>query len=58
MISGFHAIIYSENPDADRKFLRDVFRFPHVDVCDANTLAHIARNLDESGSVTDTGEVC
>ena len=31
MISGAHAIIYSTNPPADRAFLRDVVKFPHVD---------------------------
>jgi len=32
MISGAHSIIYSKNPDADRKFLRDVLGLPNVDV--------------------------
>jgi len=32
MLTGAHAIIYSTNPDADRAFLRDVLRLPHVDV--------------------------
>ena len=32
MISGSHSIIYSKNPEADRAFLRDVLRFPNVDV--------------------------
>ena len=27
-----HSIIYSTNPEADRAFLRDVLRFPSVDV--------------------------
>jgi len=31
MISGAHAVIYSQDADADRAFLRDVLRFPHVD---------------------------
>jgi hypothetical protein len=31
MIIGAHSIIYSMNPEADRAFLRDVLRFPHVD---------------------------
>jgi len=31
MISGAHVIIYSTNPPADRAFLRDVLKFPHVD---------------------------
>ena|ERR1043166_7133627 len=31
-IIGAHSIIYSKNPDADRAFLRDVLKFPHVDV--------------------------
>jgi hypothetical protein len=32
MIIGAHSIIYSTNPDADRVFLRDVLKFPNVDV--------------------------
>jgi hypothetical protein len=32
MIIGAHSIIYSTDPDADRAFLRDVLRFPGVDV--------------------------
>ena len=32
MIIGAHSIIYSKNADADRAFLRDVLRFPNVDV--------------------------
>jgi hypothetical protein len=32
MIIGAHSIIYSTNPVADRAFLRDVLKFPHVDV--------------------------
>ena len=31
-VSGAHMILYSENADADRAFLRDVLGFPHVDV--------------------------
>ena len=34
MISGAHAIVYSTDPEADRAFLRDVLRFPSVDVGD------------------------
>jgi hypothetical protein len=32
MINGAHAIIYSRNAEADRRFLRDVLKFPYVDV--------------------------
>ena len=32
MITGAHSIIYSSNPEADRAFLRDVLKFPSVDV--------------------------
>ena len=32
MIIGAHSIIYSLNPEADRAFLRDVLKFPNVDV--------------------------
>lgn len=31
MISGAHIIIYSQKPDADRAFLRDVLGLSHVD---------------------------
>jgi catechol 2,3-dioxygenase-like lactoylglutathione lyase family enzyme len=31
MITGAHVIVYSRNADADRRFLRDVLNFPHVD---------------------------
>ena len=32
MIIGAHSILYSKNPEADRAFLRDVLKFPNVDV--------------------------
>ncbi len=32
MIIGAHSIIYSKDPEADRRFFRDVLRFPNVDV--------------------------
>ena len=34
MITGAHSIIYSKKPEADRAFLRDVLKFPHVDAGD------------------------
>jgi hypothetical protein len=34
MIIGSHSIVYSKNPVADRTFLRDVLKFPSVDVGD------------------------
>jgi hypothetical protein len=34
MIIGSHSIIYSRKPEADRAFLRDVLKFPNVDVGD------------------------
>jgi hypothetical protein len=34
MISGAHSIIYSTDAEADRAFLRDVLKLPHVDVGD------------------------
>jgi hypothetical protein len=34
MITGAHAIIYSKDAEADRAFLKDVLRFPHVDAGD------------------------
>jgi hypothetical protein len=32
MISGAHVILYSQNPEKDRAFFRDIFRLPNVDV--------------------------
>jgi hypothetical protein len=32
MIVGAHSILYSLRPEADRAFLRDVLKLPHVDV--------------------------
>jgi hypothetical protein len=32
MINGAHAIIYTKDAEADRAFLKDVLKFPHVDV--------------------------
>jgi len=32
MLTGAHVIIYTTDPDADRAFLRDVLKLPHVDV--------------------------
>jgi len=34
MISGAHVIIYSTNVEADRKFFRNVLKFPHVNAGD------------------------
>ena len=31
MFTGAHVLLTSENPEADRAFLRDVLEFPHVD---------------------------
>jgi len=33
-ISGAHVVLYSTDPEADRKFFRDVLRFHHVDAGD------------------------
>lgn len=32
MIIGAHSIIYSQNPEADRAFLRDVLELPNVEI--------------------------
>src|SRR6266849_4562533 len=32
MLIGAHVLLYSENPEADRAFFRDVLGFPSVDV--------------------------
>ena len=34
MINGFHTLIYSEDPDATRAFLRDVLGWPFLDADD------------------------
>lgn len=34
MLIGAHVLLYSENPEADRAFFRDVLRFPSVDAGD------------------------
>jgi catechol 2,3-dioxygenase-like lactoylglutathione lyase family enzyme len=34
MITGAHTLIFSSDPDADRRFFRDVLRLPAVDVGD------------------------
>jgi hypothetical protein len=31
VITGAHVIVYSRDADADRTFLRDVLKYPHVD---------------------------
>jgi len=31
MITGAHSIIYTKNPEADRAFMKDVLKLPHVD---------------------------
>lgn len=31
MITGAHFLLYSKNPDADRRFFRDILKFPTVD---------------------------
>ena len=33
-ISGAHVVLYSTDAEADRKFFRDVLKFPHVDAGD------------------------
>ena len=32
MIIGAHVLLYSENPEADRAFFRDVLKFPYVEM--------------------------
>jgi hypothetical protein len=32
MLIGSHVLFYSSNPEADRAFVRDVLKFPYVDV--------------------------
>ena len=34
MFNGAHVVIYSTDAEADRRFFRDVLKFPHVDVAD------------------------
>jgi hypothetical protein len=35
MITGTHVLFYSENPEADRAFFRDVLKFRSVDAAGA-----------------------
>src|SRR5262245_44945925 len=32
MVNGAHVLLFSPNAEADRHFVRDVLKFPHVDV--------------------------
>jgi len=32
MLIGSHVLLYSQDPEADRAFFRDVLKFPFVDV--------------------------
>lgn len=34
MITGVHALVYADNPEAARAFFRDVLRWPYVDAHD------------------------
>jgi catechol 2,3-dioxygenase-like lactoylglutathione lyase family enzyme len=31
MINGAHIVLYTKDPEADRAFFRDVFKFPFID---------------------------
>ena len=55
---GAHSIIYSESPEDDRAFLRDVLKLPNVDVGDgwlifglppAEVAVHPSKKNDVSG---------
>jgi hypothetical protein len=57
MIRGIHNLIYSENPEADRAFLRDVLGFPCIDAHDgwlifALPKRHAARRLADQPLMT------
>jgi catechol 2,3-dioxygenase-like lactoylglutathione lyase family enzyme len=41
VINGGHVIIYSQDADADRAFLRDVLEFPHVHACGRLLIANV-----------------
>jgi hypothetical protein len=32
MINGGHVVIYSKDAEADKAFIRDILKFPHIDV--------------------------
>jgi len=32
MINGGHIVVYSKDAEADKAFIRDVLKFPHIDV--------------------------
>jgi hypothetical protein len=57
MISGAHIILYSTDSSADRKFFRDVLKFPYVDAGEgwlifalppAEVAVHPAKSLKEN----------
>ena len=63
MIIGAHAIIYSTNPEADRAFLRDVFKFSYVDLGDGWLIfrlppAEVAVHPAESNGVQELFLMC
>jgi len=58
MISGAHIVLYSKNAEADRKFFRNILKFPHVDAGDgwlifalppAELAVHPAKEDDSHG---------
>ena len=66
MITGAHILLYSQDPDADRAFFRDVLGFPFVDVGHgwlifalpaAEAAVHPASSDAEQASVGDLGTV-
>ena len=45
MIIGAHSIVYSNNPEADRTFFRDVLKFKNVYVGDGRLIMILKPNI-------------
>jgi hypothetical protein len=63
MIYGAHTIIYSQDPDADRAFFRDVLKYPFVDaghgwLIFALPPAEVAFHPSESGTAHELYLMC
>lgn len=61
MITGAHVLLYSEHPEADREFIRDVLAFPGVDagggwMIFALPPAEVALHPLEGSGLRDTAE--
>jgi hypothetical protein len=63
MLTGAHSIIYSTNPEADRAFLRDVFKLPFTDAGDGWLIfglppAEVAIHPSEQNDIQELYLIC